>query len=330
MCSPRRSVPLPSPQVRGIVTLADVIRALRHEYTAPEQQVPEVMSLVCNLELCIELCALEKTGVTGAGSFLFPCLLPAATPLEVAAHWPVGSCPIPHPVLGAAACAQDGAALVVRGHRFRARERFLPPGLFPTLVARLGRLPERCVHSSRLWKDMAVVRFREASALLRVDLSAATLDIIVAAPTDALHFVGAAKGQSSAVRWLAHLVRQMLARAYSQIVFDEIWLCPSPSCHGLPATGQRVAPAAELAEVGPGFRHSPSAEVGPGFGVYRGTEFALQPIKMRAGHACEDEGCWHFLGTGHSKERLDLCTPCESSVCTGCGQTPYFRLEAGR
>jgi hypothetical protein len=296
-----------------------VVRALRHEYTAPEQQVPEVMSLVCNLELCIELCALERTGEAGAGSYLFPCLLPAATPVEVAAHWPVGSCPVPHPVLGAAACAQDGAALVVRGHRFRAREGFVPPGLFPTLVARLARLPERCVHSSRLWKDKAVVRFREASALRRVDLSAATLDIVVAAPTDALHFVGAAKGQASALRWLAHLVRQMLARAYSQIVFDETWLCPSPSCHGLPltkpVTGQPVVPA---------------AEVGPGFGVYRGTEFELQPIKMRAGHVCEDEGCWHFLGTGHSKERLDLCTPCESSLCTGCGQTPYFRLEAGR
>ena len=309
----------PAEIVRGIVTLSDVVRALRHEYTAPEQQVPEVMSLVCNLELCIELCALERTGEAGAGSYLFPCLLPAATPAEVAAHWPVGSCPIPHPVLGAAACAQDGAALVVRGHRFRAREGFVPPGLFPTLVARLARLPERCVHSSRLWKDKAVVRFREASALLRVDLSAATLDIVVAAPTDALHFVGAAKGQASALRWLAHLVRQMLARAYSQIVFDETWLCPSPSCHGLPltkpGTGQPVVPA---------------AEVGPGFGVYRGTEFELQPIKMRAGHVCEDEGCWHFLGTGHSKERLDLCTPCESSLCTGCGQTPYFRLEAGR
>ena len=43
----------PAEIVRGIVTLTDVVRALRHEYTAPEQQVPEVMSLVRHLELCM-------------------------------------------------------------------------------------------------------------------------------------------------------------------------------------------------------------------------------------------------------------------------------------
>ena len=210
----------PAEVVRGVVSLADVVAALRHEYLAPETQVPEVMALVCNLELCVELSTLERDAA-GAGRYLFPCLLPAATPHEIALHWP------------RAAPGGATAELIVRGHRFRAAGAFLPPGVFPSLVARLARLPQGWVHSSRLWKDAAVLHFREAAALLRVDLTEATIDISVAAPADACHFVGAAKGQASAVRWLAHLVRQMLARSYAQIEFDELALAVA----GLPRAG---------------------------------------------------------------------------------------------
>ena len=66
--------------------------------------------------------------------------------------------------------------MVIRGHRLRASLGFLPPGLFPTLIARMARLPEGCVHSSRLWSNAAVLRFREARVLLRLDLHAATIE----------------------------------------------------------------------------------------------------------------------------------------------------------
>jgi hypothetical protein len=285
----------PAEVVRGVVSLADVVAALRHEYLAPETQVPEVMALVCNLELCVELSTLERDAA-GAGRYLFPCLLPAATPHEIALHWP------------RAAPTAAAAELIVRGHRFRAAGAFLPPGVFPSLVARLARLPQGWVHSSRLWKDAAVLHFREAAALLRVDLPEATIDITVAAPADACHFVGAAKGQASAVRWLAHLVRQMLARSYAQIEFDECWLSPSPGCHGLPAGGDAAA------------------DVGAAFGVYRGPEYALRPTRAKAGHVCEQEGCWNFLGTGHKLEPLELDAAAEAAAAA---DGVHFPLRAG-
>ena len=270
----------------------------------------KVMTLVCNLELCVPLSKLERGSNSSSQHFLFPCLLPAAAPRDFARHWPVASDEAPS--------TPPAAPLVVRGHRFRAREAFLPPGLFPTLVARLARLPQRCVHSSRLWKDVAVLHFRKARALLRVDLAAATLDVVVAAPADAWHFVGAGKGQASAVRWLAHLIRQMLARAYAQIGFDEAWLCPNPTCHGLPAHGTVVADP---------------ASVGSGFGAYRGSEFTLEPVRAKASHACERDGCWNFLGTGHKLEPLCPLAGGEGAAakqaCTTCGQEAYFPLRAG-
>ena len=173
----------PAEVVRGVVSLADVVAALRHEYLAPETQVPEVMALVCNLELCVELSTLERDAA-GAGRYLFPCLLPAATPHEIALHWPRAAPP-----------ASAAAELIVRGHRFRAAGAFLPPGVFPSLVARLARLPQGWVHASRLFKDAAVLHFREAAALLRVDLTAATIDITVAAPADACHSSAPPRGR---------------------------------------------------------------------------------------------------------------------------------------
>ena len=185
----------PAEVVRGVVSLGDIVAALRHEYASPDEQVPEVMALVCKLELCIP----HVEAAPGTVAYLFPCLLPAATASDLAAHWP--SC-----APSGSTAATSSTAPVVRGHRFRAASGFLPPGLFPGLIARLVRLngrcspgdPEDCTHSSRVWCDAAVLAFREARVLLRIDLREATLDIVAAAPADEHHFVGAAKGQVSA------------------------------------------------------------------------------------------------------------------------------------
>ena len=209
--------------------------------------------------------------------------------------------------LAGAASSTSTAALVIRGHRFRAASGFLPPGLFPTLVARLDRLPAGCVHSSRLWSNAAVLVFREARVLLRLDASAATLDVVASAPEDCELFVGAAKGMASVLTWIAHLIRQFLRRAYERIAFDEAWLCPSPECHGL----ARAPP--DLA--------------------YCGTEFALESTasgsrRARAvEHICEQEGCWHQLGEGHALEPMRLRDG-DDLVCAGCNEKPCFTLRA--
>ena len=292
----------PAEVVRGVVSLEDVVVALRHEYANPEEQVPAVLALVCKLELCLP----HAEAAPEAPAFLFPCLLPSAAPGDIARHWPSAG----------AAPAAAAAAPVIRGHRFRAALGFLPPGLFPGLVARLrllnGRLPrgspDDCVHSQRLWNDAAVLVFREARVLLRVDLASATLDVVVAAPADEWHFVGAAKGQASLGRWMAHLIRQFLWHSYKQIVFNEAWLCPSAKCHGLELT-----------------RADPPAS----FGVYSGKEFPLKAIKRKAsGHVCEQEGCWHQLGVGHKLEPMALQDG-QQQVCGSCQREAYFPLRAG-
>ena len=296
----------PAEVVHGVVTLEAVIAALRHEYVSPEEQVPEVMSLVCKLEICIP--HIEATPAPTA--YLFPCLLPAASAAALARHWP-----------------SDGAATsapIIRGHRFRATLGFLPPGLFPGLIARLlclnGRLPpgdpNDCVHSSRLWSDAAVLAFREARVLLRVDLSSTTLDIVASAPADEHHFVGAAKGQASVARWTAHLVRQFLCNSYEHIDFDEAWLCPSAQCHGL--GGDAGAAGA-------------SEETAVSFGAYIGDEFPLDAVKgkpQRGAHDCSQEGCWHQLGVGHKLEPMRLRGG-EQQVCGKCQQEARFALRAG-
>ena len=299
----------PAEVVRGVVTLADVVAALRHEYTSPEEQVPEVMALVCRLELCVELSTLHHSTADGEGAYLFPCLLPAATSQELAQHWPT-------PATAADASAPAARALVIRGHRFRARDRFLPPGLFPTILARLARLPSHgppTVHSSRLWNNAAVLRFRgDTRVLVAMDAAAATLDVVAAASEDGMLFVGAAKGQASVLRWLAHLIRQTLRTGYDQIAFDESWLCPSPVCHGLGAAAD-----------------------GGGVGVYRGSEFPLDVPQSDGAaatrHTCEEEGCWHFLGKGHAREPVGLRGDARQPVatCALCGAEPYFPLRAG-
>ena len=296
----------PAEVVRGVVSLDDVVVALRHEYTNPEEQVPTVLTLVCKLELCIP----HAEAAPEAPAFLFPCLLPSATPADVARYWPSAG----------AVSAAAATAPVIRGHRFRAALGFLPPGLFPGLVARLrllnGRLPrgspDDCVHSSRLWNDAAVLVFREARILLRVDLASATLDLVAAAPADEWHFVGAAKGQASVGRWVAHLIRQFLWHSYKQIAFNEAWLCPSAKCHGL-----------EL-------RVTASTDPLVSVGKYSGKEFLLEAIVSKASehHDCESEGCWHQLGAGHKLEPMTLQDG-QQKVCGSCEREAYFPLRAG-
>lgn len=305
----------PAEVVRGVVRLPDIVAALRHEYDQPEAQLPEVMALVCKLELCIRQSdAAHKSHNEDDEAFLFPCLLPAATPHELSQHWPgLGD------DAAAAATAASAATLpVIRGHRFRATSGFVPPGLFPTLVARLARLPEGCVHSSRLWNNAAILRFPASRVLLRLDLDSATLDILVAASSDEKHFVGAAKGQASVLKWMSHLVSSFVRRSYERVPFTEARLCPSPECHSLGGGG------------------SGSGGADPGSPLrYKGTEFVVESpmssavvARVCAEHVCEREGCWHQLGTGHKLVPTRLRDG-EEQVCVGCKQTPSFALRAG-
>lgn len=286
----------PAEVVRGVVSLDAIVAALSHEYTQPEEQVPEVMALVCKLELCLRY---PDPSGTAAPAYLFPCLLPEASQEDLAEQWPF-----------APGSTATSAPPVVRGHRLRATSGFLPPGLFPTLVARLMRLKDECVDPLRLWSNAAVVCFHDARVLFRLDLDQATLDVVVAAPADGAHFVGAAKGQAPILTWMMHLVKGFLRRAYERIVFDEFWLCPSPECHGVTQGGA-------------------TAE---GRGVFTGSLFALNPgprkARKIAEHFCEHEGCWHQLGQGHKLEPMQLCDG-EGQVCRSCQRVADFSLRAG-
>ena len=128
--------------------------------------------------------------------------------------------------------------------------------------------------------------------------------------------VGAAKGQAPALTWMCHLVRHFLRRAYAQVTFDESWLCPSPTCHGLEAACSR--------------RGAPPSWRLTALGGYRGSEFALEPPKWNAkakDHVCEQEGCWHQLGTGHKLQPIKLRE--EEPTCASCARPAQFALRAG-
>ena len=328
----------PAEVVRGVVSLDNVVGALQHEYAEPAEQVPAVMTLVCRLELCVPhapdgLICMDPSAPPPT-AFLFPCLLPAATASEISRHWPNITPP-------SALASSESLWPVVRAHRFRAVLGFLPPGLFPTLLARLMRLPKESTHAARLWSNAAVLHFREARVLLRQDVTSATLDIVAAAPLDAYHFVGAAKGQASVTRWMAHLVRTFLRRSYAQLQFDEMWLCPSPECHGLRPDGRAASPeptdaaadtAAAAAAVDPIIgRAPPPVSL---CAAYTGSEFALVRAEMSNAkartaleHVCEHEGCWRFLGVGHALEPMVLRD--EPPLCASCGREASFPLRAG-
>lgn len=63
--------------------------------------------------------------------------------------------------------------------------------------------------------------------------------------------------------------------------------------------------------------------------AYQGCEFGLERVRAATRHACEREGCWHFLGKGHTLEPLQLAGDEKTLLCTNCGNTPYFTLRAG-
>jgi hypothetical protein len=277
---------------RGVVSLDDVVAALREEYTTPEKQVAEVMSLVCQLELCIPYAVGDAQLVPKA--FLFPCLLPPGTVQDIASHWPAGG-----PV--------ESSKLVCRGHRFRASKGFLPPGMFPGLLSRFRLLREEVEPSLRLWSDCAVLLFGKARVVVRLNAGDATVDIVAAALSTEHFFVGAAKGQASMVTWMAHLIRHFFRQNYECVEIEEAWLCPSPACHGM--------------------NHAK-----PGEGVTRpcanffASEFPVQVKRHHGEHSCEADGCWHQIGVGHKIDDVRLKNESEL-VCHSCHQTAHFSLR---
>jgi hypothetical protein len=165
---------------RGVVKEVDVVAALSHEYDNPGTQIPEVMALVCKLELCVphhdtrdddspqDTATNAALDTTSERAYLFPCLLPAATAGDISLHWPTA-----HDAITATSSQDE---LLFRGHRFRASAGLLPPGLFPVLLARLiTYLPFGTVHAKRLWSTAAVLVFPTARVLIRLDASAATV-----------------------------------------------------------------------------------------------------------------------------------------------------------
>jgi len=198
---------------RGIVSLKDIINALKHEYKSPEEHISQIMQLLCGLELCVQV----KESVPESISYLFPCLLPPlASDLELAGHLSMGEVEEP----------------VVRCHRFREFSDFIPPGLFVGLLARLcQKLESEFMHPSRMWKDAAILFINKSTrVLLCCDIDRATFDVIGIAADKEQLFVGVAKGQANVVTWIVHLIKIFL-RSYSQLSFVETWLCPSLECN---------------------------------------------------------------------------------------------------
>ena len=289
---------------RGVVSLEDVVSALQHEYTKPREQVVQIMSLVCRLELCIRY---EKNHGEGtkdcedsnedalshpasdeesAVTYLFPCLLPMVSASELTPHWPG--------MQNAQNHLQQSMPLVYRGYRFRSRNGFFPPGLFPGLLARCRLLRSGVLCPERMWKNCAVLVFGEHTrAMLRIDLCEgenAILDVVGVAPTAEELFVGAAKGQASVVIWMTHLVKMFLRRSYPQLETDEFFLSPFAECHEIP---QEIDIETEAFH--------------PCQSYFHGTEFAATPKsgkQYKGDHCCEADGCWSQLGVGHKTEAM--------------------------
>ena len=291
----------PSKLQRGVVNLDTVMEALKHEYTSPSEHIPQVMALLCGLEMCVPLKTAD-TGIDGRlpasasvndsaqpTTYLFPCLLPRLISQSVAGK-----------------SASMANLQSIRGHRFRESSGFIPPGLFAGIMARFYKqFPCGSMHPSRMWNDYVLLEFNHKSTgvLVRLNIDSATIDVIGWAEQSELLFVGAAKGQASVVIWVAHLIRTMLAQSYSQLNFDEYWLCPNSKCHGIDAGS-----ASE----------------------YHGSEYLLSQRDTRRSigksHDCVGSGCFHFLGLGHSVDQVSLRKECIGS-CKSCGTSPVFRLR---
>lgn len=262
---------------RGVVHLSDIIEALAHEYLSTHEHITQIMELLCELELCVPLCKTENL-------FLFPCLLPSLSNTEILGE-------------GLLHCSTLSA---VRGHRFRESSGFIPPGLFLGIIARLfQRLAPGTMNPTMMWRDHAILcaNNKGTRVLLRCNLTESVIDVVAFAPSREQLFVGAAKGQSSIVNWIVHLIKMFL-QSYSQLKFDEFWMCTNPDCHG----------------------------INEGRYSYQGTEFPLSPrsTRKRKPHDCNTEGCWRFLGVGHSVNTMQLSGSGPSStLCKACGMSKF-------
>jgi len=279
---------------RGTVNLEDIVNALKHEYKSPQQHISQIMTLLCGLELCVPLKTdASSTSLISNMVYLFPCLLPPlASHSELVSCWSIGSKKI----------SNDYA---IRGHRFRETSGFIPPGLFVGILSRMyQRLQLGIMHPRRMWKDSAilVLNNKKTNVILRCDLENAIIDVVACAQENEQLFVGSAKGQASIVIWLVHLIKIFL-QSYSQLNFEESWLCPNPICHGMD-----------------GGCNVPSD--------YIGSEFMLSSPKAcrNTPHDCNIEGCWRFLGTGHNLEQMRLRSDCFDS-CQSCSKEPVFILR---
>jgi Ran GTPase-activating protein (RanGAP) involved in mRNA processing and transport/GTPase SAR1 family protein len=270
---------------RGVVSLEEIVIALCHDYKKPREHVSQIMSVLCGLEICVALSS------DGEKAYLFPCLLTSLTKLsDINASFDVNTYP----------------ASAIRGHRFREISGFIPPGMFPGLLARIYRSTEvNVMHPLRVWRDNAILLFNNKTVvLLKFNIENATLDVVGWASDNENLFVGAAKGQACVVTWIVHWIKTYL-RSYTQLKFQESWLCPNPVCHGIKMNTTTAIP----------FR-------------YTGSEFALcsKSRTRHASHDCNVEGCWRFLGNGHSLERMHLC-PNGIDVCQACNSEPVFMLR---
>ena len=238
--------------------------------------------------LCrLELCVqIVDSSAVAEIVFLFPCLLPTL--------------PSPSDLVTHLNMNEYTTNPTVRGHRFRESSGFIPPGLFVGLLTRLyQKLGVGIMNLSFVWKDTCILTVnRTTHVVLRCDIVTAIIDIIGIATDNDQLFVGAAKGQASIVIWVRHMTKQYL-RSYSQLSFEEALLCTNPQCH-FNATSYS----------------------------YKGSIFRLASTSNsnHDSHDCNVEGCWRFLGCGHSLEPMKLQRDC-LSVCQTCKKKPVFTLR---
>ena len=248
----------------------------------------EHVSEIMSLLCHLEICVLLQSKGQDV-SYLFPCILPPLTSSSELMNF-----------------GKPRTSTVLRGHRFREVSGFIPPGLFVGLLSRMyHKLHNGTMDHLRMWRDHAVLNFNNvAQVLLKLNLEEATLDVVGWASEREDLFVGAAKGQQSVVIWIVHLIKIYL-RNYAQLNFQESWLCPNPGCHGIDNSLCTDVP------------HD-----------FVGSEFLLSPNKhaRHVSHDCDVEGCWRFLGGGHSLESMKLL-PESIDVCQLCQSEPVFMLR---
>jgi Ran GTPase-activating protein (RanGAP) involved in mRNA processing and transport/GTPase SAR1 family protein len=271
---------------RGAISLEDIVLALGHEYTKPQEQVSQIMSLLCGLEICVPLSSDDEM------TYLFPCLLPPLSKLSNA---------------NVSFNSTLSPSTAIRGHRFCETSGFVPPGLFPGLMARIYRnTATNVMHPLRTWKDHAILLFNNnaTQVLLKFNIDTAALDVVGWASEKESLFVGAAKGQACVITWVVHWIKMYL-RSYTQLKFHESWLCPNPACHGIEMNATTCVPS-----------------------HYSGSEFVLHSKShaQRLSHDCNVEGCWRFLGNGHALESMQLCSN-GTDVCQTCNSEPTFMLR---